>query len=388
MLFDFGRDAVQHVIDLVKKYEIDCDFFQAGIAFTANSKRHLGIVKNMENAAKLGGIDYAIWDQEKCFQNLGIPFKGAYFDGQGCNMNPYKLARGILEKVISKSKNVQVLEETTVENIKYGETIEANGNNLGGKFNIKAKNVLIATNSYTQWKPYDTFYAPIHVFTVITEPLTKEQLNHLNDWPQIRTGWYSLHHILWACRLTPDNRIAIATGDVYYFSGDKLHMSDDRYYGKLTRALKVFFPKLDLKVADRWEGVIAITLSDFPCVGMLNEKLTNVFFSLAYCGHGVSISNYSGVIIADLYLKQRASKYLTSDYYFIGVKYRPFPRVPKGILRDIISQGYIGLLKELDYMDNKEMGWNLEEPYFNHTYLVISFSISLLLIVLLIGSLF
>jgi len=66
----------------------------------------------MDEVAKTAGIRYEVWDAETCQNNLGVPFKGAFFDPQGANLNPYKLARGILEKVLGKAENVRVFEGT------------------------------------------------------------------------------------------------------------------------------------------------------------------------------------------------------------------------------------------------------------------------------------
>ena len=146
---------------------------------------------------------------------------------------------------------------------------------------------------------------------------------------------YTLHHIWWACRITSDNRIALATGDVYYANKDKLHdpsLQNDAYRA-LEIALEAFFPGLGLEVGVKWEGVIAVTLSDFPCIGTLDSKHPNVYHALAYCGHGVPASNFSGVIIRDLFMKNQASKYLSSDFHFIRQGQRPFPWVPRGKIR-------------------------------------------------------
>lgn len=281
---------------------------------------------------------------------------------------------------------------------------------------MKAKNVLVATNSYSGiFKPYNTFYAPLHVYTVVTKPMTKEQLDKVREWRKVRSGWcvslflllscpfshpplytskrYTLHHILWAGRITPDNRIALATGDVYYVPKDKLHAGDNvEPYAALESALASFYPGLNLEIDARWEGVIAVTLSDFPCLGTLDSKHPNVFHALAYCGHGVPLSNYSGMVIRDLFMKNQTSKLLTSDFHFIGYNQRPFPPVFKNpTLRKYVflpspplhsgkptflylsfifpsravAATYIGLLKELDHQDNASVGLKLDRPRFS-----------------------
>jgi hypothetical protein len=52
--------------------------------------------------------------------------------------------------------------------------------------------------------------------------------------------------------------------------------------------------------------MIAATLTDFPSIGVDPER-SNSFHALAYCGHGVSTSNYVGSIIRDLFIRSLAT---------------------------------------------------------------------------------
>jgi len=78
-IFQFGRDAVDHVVSLVKSNDIDCDLAQDGFAFTATAPRHLKKLKKMEAAAKEAKVAYESWDSAACLSNLGIPFPVSEF---------------------------------------------------------------------------------------------------------------------------------------------------------------------------------------------------------------------------------------------------------------------------------------------------------------------
>jgi len=176
---------------------------------------------------------------------------------------------------------------------------------------------------------FTTIFNDLHHYIVLqrsiaTKPLQESDLQQLRhhlpavastDTKVLRNRtrgivpFYTLHHLLYAARVTPDGRLVCATGaGVAYYANNRLHVGQhDAAYAQLEAALEWFYPFLKGRVsADvRWEGVIAATLNDFPCVGV-HPKHRNVLYSLGYCGHGVSISNYSGRLLLDLLGKSTA----------------------------------------------------------------------------------
>jgi gamma-glutamylputrescine oxidase len=57
------------------------------------------------------------------------------------------------------------------------------------------------------------------------------------------------------------------------------------------------FPQLaDVRIDYAWGGTLSVTVKRFPQLGRLEP---NVFFAHGYSGHGVSIANLSGKIIAE-----------------------------------------------------------------------------------------
>ncbi|HEY4122907.1 MAG TPA: FAD-dependent oxidoreductase, partial [Byssovorax sp.] len=50
----------------------------------------------------------------------------------------------------------------------------------------------------------------------------------------------------------------------------------------------------------RWSGPVALTLSRMCTMGVMGEH-ANVYFALGYSGHGVTLANLAGRVLADVY---------------------------------------------------------------------------------------
>lgn len=284
----FAREAVAAVRTLVAEHSIDCDLEHTGLAFTAQTPAQLAHARKIHAAAVKIGLSAQLWDQPAVRKALGVPFfRGAYVDAGACHVQPFKLARGILTKAVLPL-GVEVYENTAVERLDTScVPVQAHvRNQVTGKVHVvRSAAVLVATNAYTTWRVFGKLareMAPLHVYGVATEPLTPKQLATLGA--STRTGWYTLHHILYAGRLTADNRLVIQTGNTRYHWGNALHVQDDATYEQLEASIRWFFPHLadggPIRIASRWEGVIACNLADRPSIGVTGAH-RNVFYSLA-----------------------------------------------------------------------------------------------------------
>lgn len=335
-----GLTAVRSLAERIKQHGIDCDFEPTGLATPALSDGQLRYADRLAEAAHALDVPVERWDRERC-QRLGVPFfRGAVFFPDGGVLHPFKLTRGLVR--VAVELGVDVFEGSPVGTIDEGTTnaLEVNGHR------VTAERLLYATNAYTQRRQLRHAFAPLHVYTVVTEPLTDAQLASIGGWSG-RTGYYTLHHILYAFRLTADNRLFVATGDVQYFWGNKLHVDHPPTYRKLERAIGWFYPTLrDIRIANRWEGVVAVTLNDLPSIAS-DKKLPNVMHGLGYCGHGVALANYAGVLIRDNILRGQPS-----ELPFVGTL--PFPPVPGEPIRKPFASVYLTLLRGLDAWSNRE----------------------------------
>jgi len=341
----FGLDAVRTVESLIQRHDIECHYENTGLANPGFARSHLAMADKLAHAADVLGVDHERWDRDEVRERLGVArFEGAYYQPHGGILHPYRLARGLADA--ARRLGVQIWEDAPVSHLELGRPVRA----MVREHPVSAAHLVIATNAYTEQRHLRWTYAPLHVYSIVTEPLTDAQLSSLG-WPG-REGFYTLHHILYALRLTHDNRLVAATGNVRYFWNNQRHIAaQPADYARLERAITWCWPQLTgVRTAFRWEGVLAVTLSDLPYLGRHNQH-HNVLHGIAYCGHGVSLANHSGKALADL---------LCGDVEpWVGLPFverAPFPPAPGEPLRKPVAGAYIGVLRALDWWANRGSG--------------------------------
>jgi len=150
---------------------------------------------------------------------------------------------------------------------------------------VKAKEVLVATNGYTdrlipQLKPR---IFPVGSYIIVTEPLPTEVQQRLS--PKGRM-FYDTKNFLNYFRLTPDGRLLFGGRNNLSINLDP-HESAQSLKQQMLRV----FPELDnVPISHTWTGQLGLTFDLMPHIGRLN----GVMYALGYCGHGVSIATYVG----------------------------------------------------------------------------------------------
>ena len=66
------------------------------------------------------------------------------------------------------------------------------------------------------------------------------------------------------------------------------------------RLLRYLPRAADVKITHRWTGTVALSLSRVCTMG-ITGKHKNVYYSLGYSGHGITLSNLAGRVLSDLY---------------------------------------------------------------------------------------
>src|SRR5262249_49171608 len=96
-----------------------------------------------------------------------------------------------------------------------------------------------------------------------------------------------------------DNRLFIRSGQFYQFN-DKMGPVDlVKYENELKNMLLKRFPQLeDFKIDYSWSGFIGFTLKRLPLVGKIGD---NIYYSVGYSGHGLSLSTLCGKLLDDIY---------------------------------------------------------------------------------------
>ena len=144
-------------------------------------------------------------------------------------------------------------------------------------------------------------------------------------------------------RLTADNRIAIGGEDALYFIGSRHKDQYAKIFKRLRERLVDLFPPLQgIRFTHAWGGPIGFTLDFLPTMGVTGNA-KNIFHSVGYCGHGVSMANYAGSVISDSVLGRETDR---TALFFVHRK--PFPLPPEP-LRWLAAQGYRWALQMQDW---------------------------------------
>ncbi len=302
--------GVKHVKQLIKDYKIECDMQEVPITYPALVQSQLHTIKRLKEATirlECSREQFPVLNAADTRQTTGIDEAlSGFVSTQSALVNPFKLTRGILNKVVKPLRNVSVFERSPVSRVDRLRDDGAYIAHIDGRTDvaIKAPRLVIATNAYTSGVPgLSNRFAPVHVVNMVTRPLTEAELD-LSGGISKGFSLYTFHEILLAIRLTADRRILLSSGDIRYASGDELH--NKAILAEMTVWLEgmipIYYPHfnhLNLKAEYSWEGVIAINLNDMPCIGE-HPSYENLYHSLVYNGHGVALANISGRIIADL----------------------------------------------------------------------------------------
>jgi glycine/D-amino acid oxidase-like deaminating enzyme len=149
---------------------------------------------------------------------------------------------------------------------------------------LKARDVLVTTNGYTQ-KSQSWFFerlSPIDAFMIATEPLDRERFKSL-----------LVHNRTYHDNRKNSNYYQISEDGRLVFGGRTglLHRSPQDVANKLRREMLQFFPELEsVAITHAWQGRCAATDDLLPHVGQHD----GIHFAIGYCFSGLAMAPYLG----------------------------------------------------------------------------------------------
>lgn len=285
--------AVDHLRDIIEREDIACDAEYTGyVLLSTCPSREKRLRKELELAHRLG-FEHEWLEGASLDEHIhSDAFRSGIFDPRPFILNPAKLARGLKE--IVERMGVRVYEQTSVSSLVESETVSLSCSD--GK--VQAKRVLLALNGYGGALGFKTnTILPLHTYIVLTEPLTEEQLSS-TGWDRKRASLETARNFIHYFRLTVDNRIAFGGEDADLYFGGAFRDHDEAIYRRLEGKFRDFFPTLKtVQITHRWGGTLGVALDMFPMFGAAGQN-ERVFYASGYAGHGVSLANYAGLIMA------------------------------------------------------------------------------------------
>ena len=294
--------AIQATVDevgrVVDAEGIDCDFVKGGTLVVAQSELELDRLRAQhadDRELGLADEDGVLLDAEALADRVHVRGGvGGLFSPHCARVQPAKLVRGLAEAV--EHRGATIHEQTPVLAIEPGRARSAAGE-------VRARWIVRATEGYTANLPgLRRTLAPVNSAMIATEPISADAWREL--------GWDRCETMLDGRRLytylqrTADGRIALGGRGVPYLYGSRTAREEapppETIEGLRRRLRDLFGPAADTGVAGAWQGVLGVSRTWRPAVGI--DPAQGLAWGGGYAGEGVAASNLAGRTLRDLLL--------------------------------------------------------------------------------------
>jgi glycine/D-amino acid oxidase-like deaminating enzyme len=294
--------AIQETVDevgrVVAEEGIDCDFVKGGTLRVAQSELELERLR-FEHAADRefarGEDDSVLLDADGLAERVRIRGGvGALFSQHCGRVQPAKLVRGLAEA--AERAGATIYEQTPALAIEPGRVPTPAGE-------VKARWVVRATEAYTADLPgLHRVLAPVNSAMIATEPLSDQAWQELG-WNGCETMLDGRHLYTYLQR-TADGRIALGGRGVPYLYGSRTAREEAPPAATVEalrrRLVELFGSAADTGVAGAWQGVIGVSRTWRPAVGI--DAAQGLAWAGGYGGDGVAASNLAARTLRDLLL--------------------------------------------------------------------------------------
>jgi gamma-glutamylputrescine oxidase len=285
-LWDLAELAKDEIRQRVKKHEIPCDL-QNGQLVGIHKKSYRDWPQELSDELA-ERYDYPFCqslDAEQTKSRVATDnFLGALYDSHALCLHPLNYALGLAK--VAMDAGVRIFERSRVTS--YTRTDPAHIETSQGS--VKADFVVLACNGYLdKLEPrVARKIMPINNFMIATEPLGEERAGELIKG---RFGIHDTRFVVDYFRLSDDHRLLFGGGENY-----RPNFPRD-IEGFVRKYMLRIFPQLgDVGIDYSWGGTLSVTVNRLPHVGRLKP---NLFTAAGYSGHGISIANLAGKVIAE-----------------------------------------------------------------------------------------
>ncbi|MCH8117747.1 MAG: FAD-binding oxidoreductase [Proteobacteria bacterium] len=285
-LWDFAEAAKTEIRNRVARHDIRCDL-QQGQLVGIHKKRHVGWARRLSDALA-DRYDYPHTrtlgrDEVRELVATDDFFAGLY-DSEAATLHPLNYTLGLARA--AGAAGVTICERSRV--LSYTKSDPATVTTADGS--VGANYVVLACNGYLgRLEPRVAGkIMPINNFMIATEPLGEERARQLING---RFGVHDTRFVVDYFRLSNDHRLLFGGGENY-------RRGFPRDIGGFVRPYMLrLFPQLaDVRTEYAWGGTLSVTVNRLPHIGRLSP---NLFFAQGYSGHGISIANFAGKVIAE-----------------------------------------------------------------------------------------
>ena len=280
-----GMNALQWVKAFSEQEAIDCDLEQVGRFAGAHSARQFR--KQQKELSllphELADDSYPVSESE-VRQEIGTGcYHGGIVSTKHASLDPAKYHQGLYEKAVTSGVTVKSgCEVTGLHRHKSGYDVQTS------EGMITAAQVIIATGGYTgkitPW--HRRRIIPIGSYIIATDEIDASLMDKLMPKNRVITDTRKL---VVYYRSSPDRKRIIFGGRVSVGETEVRKCAP-----RLHRLMTAIFPELKhIKVTHCWMGFVGYTFDSLPHLG----NHDGLYYSMGYCGSGISLSSYLGMRI-------------------------------------------------------------------------------------------
>ena len=266
---------------------IDCDFVRRPSVYLASQKEDWPALQQEARARRSIGIEVEEWNSTDIAARFGFVREGALVSTQAAEVDPYRLAHGLL--AAAWRKGARVFDRTNVTSV--DETPNDVVLHTDRGFTVKARRLVVATG-YESPELFDIghFVKLTSTFAVASEPLSSDQL-----WWEKCLLWESARPYFYL-RGSSDSRALFGGGDVPFRNAkarDKLLPAKAK---QLVADFRELFPAIAMEPAWSWAGTFGETEDGLAYIGRY-AKHPACLFALGYGGNGITYSMIAAEIL-------------------------------------------------------------------------------------------
>ena len=299
-----GLTSLEYFLSFVAKEEIDCDLRLAGrFRGAATAEEFRSLVAESNRLKEKIGLQFHPVERHEQHTEIGTDlYHGGVVYEQDAGINPYKLVTGLAAR--ASAVGARIFEHQAVDAVQ-------NDNGVKkvqiGAHEIRARNVVVATNGYTgpSLQSFRQRLIPVSAGVVTTEDLGPEKILEMTPKLRMHGG---THRLVFWYRPTPDGRRMIFGGRV--MDGKK---RPEKISSDIMSLARRVFPQLsETKVEYCWHGNVAYTFDHAPHLG----EIDGIHYAMGYCGSGVTRSLYFARQLSRKMLGQAESATAHDDLKF------------------------------------------------------------------------
>ncbi|MEJ7727762.1 MAG: FAD-binding oxidoreductase [Polyangiaceae bacterium] len=331
------KGGIDDIAALIAEHDLDVSWDRRGVLDVITDPRRVEAAAREVARLRGAGIGLRFLDREQASAYIALEgMEGAILDPEAGHLDGVDLLRAM--KPLLETAGVVVHEGTPVLRIHEGRVVELE--TPGGT--VRADALVLGTNAYTPALGYFRGgLVPVHSHLVATEQRSEDDWSTLGWRPQLSGFSDDRARLSYGVR-TRRGAVVFGGGSnaaySYLYGGrTALGAPSEQAARAVHEQLVRYLPTTRaLRVAHRWSGAVALTLSRVCTMGVRGEH-RNVYYALGYSGHGITLANLAGRVLTDLYAGEPER---WRGLPFLDQQLRPVPPEP---LRWVGYQAYTRL---------------------------------------------